>query len=136
MGDAAATPTAALLLSVLQECAGRVATVLFAHRFGAALAPECKRYRLVADVLNDTGMLLELAAPAVTAVGWQRASVLASSGALRALCGVAAGGAKAELSVHFAGKGGNVGDLNAVGHSPRTCAARSGTGPRDGEQVD
>ena len=124
VGNATATPTAALLLSVLQESAGRLATVLFAHRAGAALAPEAKRYRLTADLLNDSGALLDLAAPSVPQ-GALRNGVLAASGVLRALCGVAAGGAKASLSVHFAGRMGNVGDLNAVSAMERgVCVGR------------
>jgi len=34
VGDASASPTAALLLTILQESMGRVATILFAHRLG------------------------------------------------------------------------------------------------------
>lgn len=44
---------------------------------------------------------------------------LCLSGSLRALCGVAAGGAKAALSIHFA-KTNNVGDLNAKDSSQET----------------
>ena len=44
---------------------------------------------------------------------------LCISGSLRALCGVAAGGAKASLSVHFA-KANNIGDLNAKDSSQET----------------
>lgn len=42
-----------------------------------------------------------------------RVSVLCAASVLRALCGVAAGSAKASLSMHFA-KRGNVGELSAV----------------------
>lgn len=34
VGDASASPTAALLLTILQESMGRLATILFAHRLG------------------------------------------------------------------------------------------------------
>jgi hypothetical protein len=47
VGDASASATSALLLSILQESMGRVATILFAHRLGMALEPECKMYRLL-----------------------------------------------------------------------------------------
>lgn len=111
MGDASASPTAALLLSVLQDSAGRLATILFAHRLGTSLEPECKMYRLAADIFNDTAMILDCLSPAFPKP--VRVVVLSFSSILRALCGVAAGSSKASLSAHFA-KWGNLGELNAV----------------------
>ncbi|KAH7085087.1 vitamin B6 photo-protection and homoeostasis-domain-containing protein [Paraphoma chrysanthemicola] len=111
VGDASASPTAALLLSVLQESMGRIATILFAHRLGTSLEPECKMYRLAADVFNDTAMILDCLSPAFPKPF--RVLVLSFSSVLRSLCGVCAGSAKASLSAHFAKKG-NLGELNAV----------------------
>ena len=111
VGDASASPTAALLLSVLQDSMGRIATILFAHRLGTSLEPECKMYRLAADVFNDTAMVLDCLSPALPKV--PRVILLSFSSILRALCGVAAGSSKASLSAHFA-KWGNLGELNAV----------------------
>lgn len=115
VGDATASPTAALLLSVLQDSTGRLATILFAHRLGTSLEPECKMYRLLADVFNDLAMILDCLSPAFPKV--PRVMLLSLSSVLRALCGVAAGSSKASLSAHFA-KWGNLGELNAVGSSP------------------
>lgn len=115
VGDASASPTAALLLSVIQESMGRIATILFAHSLGTSLEPECKMYRLAADVFNDTAMVFDcfsLALPKAL-----RVILLSFSSVLRALCGVAAGSSKASLSAHFA-KWGNLGELNAV-RAPR-----------------
>jgi hypothetical protein len=115
VGDASASPTAALLLSVLQESMGRIATILFAHRLGTSLEPECKMYRLAADVLNDTAMILDCLSPAFPKP--VRVVILSFSSVLRSLCGVCAGSAKASLSAHFA-KRGNLGELNAVSAPP------------------
>ena len=115
VGDASASPTSALLLSVIQECMGRVATILFAHRLGTSLEPECKMYRLAADVFNDTAMVFDCFSPALPRA--PRVFLLGMSSVLRALCGVAAGSSKASLSAHFA-RWGNLGELNAV--SPPT----------------
>lgn len=90
---------------------GRIATILFAHRLGTALEPECKMYRLAADVLNDTAMILDCLSPAFPKPA--RVLLLSFSSVLRSLCGVCAGSAKASLSAHFAKKG-NLGELNAV----------------------
>lgn len=111
MGDASASPTAAILLTVLQESMGRVATILFAHRLGTSLEPECKMYRLAADVFNDTAMILDCLSPSFSKSA--RVLVLSFSSVLRALCGVSAGSSKASLSAHFA-RWGNLGELNAV----------------------
>ena len=117
VGDASASPTAALLLSVLQESMGRIATIVFAHRLGTALEPECKMYRLAADVFNDAAMILDCLSPAFPR--GPRVLLLGFSSILRALCGVAAGSSKASLSAHFA-KRSNLGELNAVSRSTLT----------------
>jgi len=111
VGDASASPTAALLLNVVQESMGRLATILFAHKLGKALEPECKMWRLAADIFNDTAMVLDCISPVFPKPF--RVAIWTLSSILRALCGVAAGSAKASLSAHFA-KWGNLGELNAV----------------------
>ena len=111
MGNASASPTGALLFSILQESAGRIATIAFAHRLGTSLEPECKMYRLAADLFNDAAMVLDCLSPAFPQA--PRVTLLCFSSILKALCGVAAGSSKASLSAHFA-KWGNLGELNAV----------------------
>ncbi|RFU36183.1 hypothetical protein B7463_g172, partial [Scytalidium lignicola] len=123
VGDQHASPTAALLLSVLQESMGRVATILFAHRLGTALEPECKMYRLAADIFNDSAMVLDCLSPALPKVA--RVLFLSLSSVLRSLCGVAAGSSKASLSAHFATKG-NLGELNAKDSSQETVISLMG----------
>lgn len=99
------------MLSVLQDSMGRIATILFAHKLGTSLEPECKMYRLAADIFNDTAMILNCLSPALPKVS--RVVLLSFSSVLRALCGVCAGSSKASLSAHFA-RWGNLGELNAV----------------------
>jgi hypothetical protein len=112
VGDADASPTSALLLQILQDSSGRLATIVFAHRIGTALEPECKMYRLAADFFNDAAMILDCLSPLI-GPHWARVAVLSAAGVLRALCGVSGGSSKASLSAHFA-KWGNIGELNAV----------------------
>jgi hypothetical protein len=123
VGDSSASPTSALLLSILQESMGRLATILFAHRLGTSLEPECKMYRLAADIFNDTAMVLDCLSPAFPKPA--RVMVLSFSSCLRALCGVCAGSAKASLSAHFA-KRGNLGELNAKDSSQETVISLLG----------
>lgn len=123
VGDSTASPTSALLLSILQESMGRIATILFAHRLGTSLEPECKMYRLAADVFNDCAMLMDCLSPAFPKPA--RVMLLSFSSCLRALCGVCAGSAKASLSAHFAKKG-NLGELNAKDSSQETVLSLLG----------
>ncbi|KAL8695256.1 MAG: hypothetical protein Q9224_003433, partial [Gallowayella concinna] len=123
VGDASANPTTALLLSIIQESTGRIATIIFADRVGTALEPECKMYRLAADVFNDAAMILDCLSPALSR--GPRVLLLSSSSMLRALCGVAAGSSKASLSAHFA-KWGNLGELNAKDSSQETVISLMG----------
>jgi hypothetical protein len=96
--------------NIIQDSVGRIATILFAYDFGPALEAECKKYRFLADIFNDAGMVLSCVTPSLPP--FFKVTLLCLSGTLRALCGVAAGSSKASLSVHFA-KSGNVGELNA-----------------------
>jgi hypothetical protein len=99
------------------DSVGRIATILFAYKFGPSLEAECKKYRFMADIFNDSAMLMDCLSPVFPRA--VRIPLLCLSGSLRALCGVAGGASKASLSVHFA-KSGNVGELNAkVRHSFR-----------------
>lgn len=123
VGDSTASPTNALLLSILQESMGRLATILFAHRLGTSLEPECKMYRLAADIFNDSAIVLDCLSPAFPKPA--RVMVLSFSSCLRALCGVCAGSAKASLSAHFAKKG-NLGELNAKDSSQETVISLLG----------
>ncbi|KAJ5060088.1 vitamin B6 photo-protection and homoeostasis-domain-containing protein [Bipolaris maydis] len=123
VGDSNATPTAALLLSVLQESVGRMATIAFADRFGTALEPECKMYRLTADILNDSGMILDCLSPGFPKP--LRVAVLSFASCLRSLCGVCAGSSKASLSAHFA-TAGNLGEVNAKDSSQETVISLLG----------
>jgi hypothetical protein len=102
---------------------GRMATIVFAHRLGTALEPECKLYRLAADVFNDTAMVLDCLSPAFPKAA--RVLILSFSSVLRALCGVCAGSAKASLSAHFARQG-NLGELNAKDSSQETVISLLG----------
>ncbi|KAJ5851999.1 uncharacterized protein N7529_011384 [Penicillium soppii] len=124
VGNATASPTSALLLHILQDTSGRIATILFAHRVGTALEPECKSYRLAADIFNDIAMILDCLSPGVPG-GAMRVAVLSAAGVLRALCGVAGGSSKASLSAHFA-RWGNLAEVNAKDSSQETVISLFG----------
>ncbi|KAK1834011.1 vitamin B6 photo-protection and homoeostasis-domain-containing protein [Podospora conica] len=124
VGDPLSTPTAALLVQIASSTVSRLATILFAHRLGTAVQPEAKRYRFLADVLNDGATLLDLLTPALPSYG-VKMSVVVGAGVLRALCGVAAGASKASLSVHFA-RGDNLAEMSAKEAAQETVVSLVG----------
>ncbi|KAJ6470200.1 vitamin B6 photo-protection and homoeostasis-domain-containing protein [Mycena vitilis] len=128
VGNAEASATHALLLTVLQDCFSRLTTICAAYALGPLLTPEAKTFRLLADVCNDAAIVLDTLSPLFIASPGVRVGALCLSGALRALCGIAAG-AKATLTVHFATPTqgtGDVGDLNAKDSSKETVLALLG----------
>jgi len=123
VGDANSSATFAMMLTILKDAMSRIATIVFAHRFGLRIEPDAKRYRFLADLFNDTAFFLELYSPYFGP--WGKVVALSTGEALRALCGVAAGASKAALSVHFA-KHENLAELNAKEASQETAVGLIG----------
>ncbi|KXJ96660.1 vitamin B6 photo-protection and homoeostasis-domain-containing protein [Microdochium bolleyi] len=123
VGDEGSSATAAVLLTVLQESTGRIATILFAYRLGQAIEPECKYFRFLADIFNDTALVIKVFSPALPR--YAKVFSLCATGTLHALCGVAAGASKASLSAHFA-RNGNLAELNAKDGSQETVISLMG----------
>ncbi|KAF9078228.1 vitamin B6 photo-protection and homoeostasis-domain-containing protein [Rhodocollybia butyracea] len=147
VGDASASATNALLLTVLQDIFGRLTTILGAFFFGSSLFPEAKKYRFLADVLNDAATIIDTLSPLLVSLYDTyapsiatslpflpptvplRVYTLCASASLRALCGIAAGGSKTAITMHFATPlegTGDAGDLNAKDSSKETILALFG----------
>ena len=116
-------PLISVLLTVVQDSTGRLATILFAWLASSALGTEPQKYRLLADLFNDLALLSDCMIPRLL---HYRLPLLCFSGVSRALCGVIAGGVGATLTMHFA-KRGNLADVSAKGHSLATVAQLMGT---------
>ncbi|KAL1838509.1 hypothetical protein VTJ49DRAFT_2616 [Mycothermus thermophilus] len=123
VGDSSSSPTGALILKITGDTISRIATILFAHRMGRAIEPECKFYRFLADIFNDSAQFLDLLTPALPYL--PKLGVIVSAGVLRSLCGVAANASKASLSAHFALTG-NLAELNAKEASQETVVSLLG----------
>ncbi|OJA08985.1 hypothetical protein AZE42_08059 [Rhizopogon vesiculosus] len=141
VGDASASATQALLLTVLKDVCSRFTTIIGAYYFGTSLYPETKTFRFLADVINDTSIVLDTISPYLTTISLSTVSpyvpsgstlqiiALCMSGAMRSLCGLVAGGSKAALTDHFASpvnSKGDVGELNAKSASRSTVVALTG----------
>ncbi|EXJ81990.1 hypothetical protein A1O1_08058 [Capronia coronata CBS 617.96] len=123
VGSEDASLVTTMLLHIAQETIGRVATIVFAHRFSQRIEAEVKFYRFFADIVNDTAFMLDCMSPAMSTLG--RVITLCVSNACRAVCGVAGGSSKAILCSHFA-KAGNIGELSAKGGSQETMVSLMG----------
>ncbi|KAJ3828355.1 vitamin B6 photo-protection and homoeostasis-domain-containing protein [Lentinula raphanica] len=147
VGNASASSTNALLLTVLQDMSNRLTTIVAAYYFGSSLLPEAKTYRFLADLLNDTAVIIDTLSPLLASLYDSysptfmattpflppkvplRVYTLCLSASIRALCGIAAGGSKTAITMHFATplEGvGDLGDLNAKDSSKETVLALLG----------
>ncbi|KAI0371375.1 DUF647-domain-containing protein [Pilatotrama ljubarskyi] len=143
VGNASASATNAIFLTVLQDVFSRLTTIAAGYYLGTSLYPEAKTYRLLADVLNDAAIICDTLSPHLAHFSFSlaypfivpaadsslRVVALCMSGAFRSLCGAVAGGSKAALTVHFATAGerpGDVGDLSAKDGSKETVLALLG----------
>ena len=100
VGSADSSALAATLVALLKEGSSHVASLLFAYGYAARLDAEVRWWRLFADVANDVGLTLELAAPLC---GRYFLAISCTANACKALCGVAAGATRVAVSAHFAG---------------------------------
>ncbi len=118
-GSAALSATLALLL---KEGSSHCSGLLFAFLAASRLDAEVRWWRLSADVANDVGLALELAAP----LGGPRffLPLTCAANACKAVCGVAAGATRVAISAHFAGgaRGGG-----SAGAHVAEVAAKEGT---------
>ena len=125
VGKEGATALSALSAFFVRDLAGMVGGVLFAAAQSGDLDAEAKQYRLLADLLNDVGLTMELLAPAL---GQRAFLFLACAGSVaRAITGVAGGATRAALTHHFA-RAGNAGDLAAKEGSQETLTTLLGMG--------
>lgn len=127
VGDDSATSTAALFMKVIQETVGRLGTILFAWKLGSALEPECKKYRFMADLVNDSAIVFDCLSSLFPGSKRTKILLLCMSGLLRSVCGVMAGGSRAALTQHFTDPvRGSIADVNAKDQSQETVITLMG----------
>lgn len=78
---------------------------------------DCKKWRLFADIVNDTAMFFELLVPFATDFSLH---VLCITTAMKAIVGVAGNATRASITQHQAIKG-NMADVSAKDGSQETC---------------
>eukprot|EP00055_Hartaetosiga_balthica_P011748 m.54607 g.54607 ORF g.54607 m.54607 type:complete len:452 (+) comp7722_c0_seq4:54-1409(+) len=116
VGDATASVTAATLTHLLRNFTGMVGGIWFAWFSGSSMDGKAKQWRLVADVLNDLAMLVELISPLFPSVFF---ITVCFASLFRTIVGVAGGATRATLVRHQA-KMNNMADVSAKDNSQET----------------
>ncbi|KRT79262.1 hypothetical protein AMK59_8571, partial [Oryctes borbonicus] len=117
VGNAEASPLAAAITWVLKDGTGMLGRIVFAWWKGNSLDADCKKWRLFADIVNDTAMFLELMVPYFSEFSLQ---FLCLTTTMKAVVGVAGGATRASITQHQAIKG-NMADVSAKDGSQETC---------------
>ena len=118
VGNEEATVSAALWQAVVRRNIGKVARIVFVTFKGADLDDNAKSWRIVADVLNDAALAIELLSPTLCPLSgdcnanWAFFAAVSMAEIFRSVVGVAGGASRAALTQHFALKD-NFGDVSA-----------------------
>ncbi|EGD73838.1 hypothetical protein PTSG_05532 [Salpingoeca rosetta] len=116
VGDAQATVAAATYTNLLRDATGMLAGIWFAWYSSTDMDRNAKQWRLVADVVNDMAMLVELVSPLIPAAFLP---LMCMASFLRAIVGVAGGATRAALVRHQA-RLNNMADVSAKDGSQET----------------
>jgi len=117
VGDETATSLAATITWLLRQGAGMVGQILFTWMQGSDLDHNCKKWRLFADIMNDSAMCLELSGPLWPSFLTQ--FVLCFASVSRSLVGVCGGATRTAITQHQA-KASNISDVAAKDGSQET----------------
>ena len=102
VGDVEASAMAGALANVARDASSSLAGLLLAYGCSRDFGRRVRQWRLAADVANDCGLALQMAAPLCR----DRFVLLAClAAACHCACGVMAGATKASISRHFAVQG-------------------------------
>jgi Vitamin B6 photo-protection and homoeostasis len=117
VGDSSSSAVAAALSWILKDGVSCTTSISFAYIVSTNLQADVKTWRFMADILNDTSILIQCIAVSLPQPYFLRLAPVTA--ALRACTGVAGGASKAALTAHFA-VAGNTADLNAKEGSQET----------------
>ncbi|KAI4328544.1 hypothetical protein L6164_020888 [Bauhinia variegata] len=122
VGEKSATVLGATFQWFLRDLTGMLGGILFTFYQGSNLDSNAKMWRLVADLMNDLGMLMDLISPLFPSAF----VIIVCLGSLsRSFTGVASGATRAALTQHFALQD-NAADISAKEGSQETVATMIG----------
>lgn len=116
VGDSTATPLAATITWMLKDGTGMLGKILFAWTKGSDLDCNAKKWRLVADIMNDVAIFLDLLAPLFP---FFFLLIVCVSSLSRAIVGTAGAATRAAFVQHQARRD-NMADVSAKDNSQET----------------
>ncbi|KAJ3673849.1 hypothetical protein LUZ60_005841 [Juncus effusus] len=122
VGETSATVIGATFQWFLRDFTGMLGGILFTFYQGSNLDSNAKMWRLVADFMNDLGMLMDLLSPLFPSA---LIPIVCLGSLSRSFTGVASGATRAALTQHFA-LAKNAADISAKEGSQETLATMSG----------
>lgn len=122
VGEKSATVIGATFQWFLRDLTGMLGGVLFTFYQGSNLDSNAKMWRLVADLMNDLGMLMDLLSPLFPSAF---VFIVCLGSLSRSFTGVASGATRAALTQHFALQS-NAADISAKEGSQETVATMIG----------
>ncbi|KAG9439095.1 hypothetical protein H6P81_019260 [Aristolochia fimbriata] len=122
VGEKSATVIGATFQWFLRDFTGMLGGILFTFYQGSSLDSNAKMWRLVADFMNDLGMVMDLVSPLYPSAF---VFILCLGSLSRSFTGVASGATRAALTQHFA-LANNAADISAKEGSQETLATMVG----------
>nr|XP_043636406.1 protein root UVB sensitive 3 isoform X2 [Erigeron canadensis] len=122
VGEKSATVIGATFQWFLRDLTGMLGGVMFTFYQGSNLDSNAKMWRLVADLMNDLGMLMDLLSPLFPSAF---VFIVCLGSLSRSFTGVASGATRAALTQHFALQN-NAADISAKEGSQETVATMIG----------
>jgi len=110
VGREGATALSASLNFIMRDGCGMASTLLFTAAAASKFRGDVKRWRLFADLINDIGITLEVAATLVPRHLFL--PMICAGNMCKAICGVAAGACNGAINLHWA-RGSDISDINA-----------------------
>ena len=125
VGNSEATALSAALSWALRDGTGMIGGLIYSYVASSYFDSHAKEFRLLlADVINDIALTLDMVAPYFGPDGsvW----ILGLSTIGKTICGITAGATKGHITQHFAKDGGNVADLTAKESTQETLVSLLG----------
>ncbi|PSR88393.1 Protein root UVB sensitive like [Actinidia chinensis var. chinensis] len=122
VGEKSATVIGATFQWFLRDLTGMLGGILFTFYQGSNLDSNAKMWRLIADLMNDLGMLMDLVSPLFPSAF---VFIVCLGSLSRSFTGVASGATRAALTQHFALQN-NAADISAKEGSQETVATMIG----------
>ena len=125
-GTAASSAAAATVAWLARDASGMVASLAATSRLAPALDGDARRWRFFGDLCVDAALLCEIATPHAPRACFL--PLLCAASVLKALCGVAAGGANAAVAAHWAASSADYAEVAAKGAAIGTVSGLAGLG--------